>query len=129
MERSTDGSERQYTLQELADSAGVSIRTIRYYIGEGLLPQDPAFSRVFKYFTLEKGIVLGLLILLGGLGLLAYGVWVWKQAGYGALPYGENMRRLLPAVTLVVVGIQVVFSSFFMSVLGLKTSSRKPPTV
>jgi len=38
VERSTDGNERQYTLQELADSAGVSIRTIRYYIGEGLLP-------------------------------------------------------------------------------------------
>ena len=100
-----------------------------FAIGEGLLPQDPAFSRVFKYFTLEKGIVLGLLILLGGLGLLTYGVWVWKQAGYGVLPYGDNMRRLLPAVTLVVVGIQIVFSSFFMSVLGLKTSSRKPPTV
>jgi DNA-binding transcriptional MerR regulator len=30
--------ERQYTLQELAAAAGVSIRTIRYYIGEGLLP-------------------------------------------------------------------------------------------
>jgi glycosyltransferase involved in cell wall biosynthesis len=100
-----------------------------FAIGEGLLPQDPAFSRVFKYFTLEKGIVLGLLILLAGLGLLGYGVWVWKQAGYGVLPYAENMRRLLPAVTLVVVGIQIIFSSFFMSVLGLKTSSRKPPTL
>lgn len=33
-----DSNERQYTLQELADTAGVSIRTIRYYIGEGLLP-------------------------------------------------------------------------------------------
>src|SRR5688572_21740162 len=30
--------ERQYTLQELATAAGVSVRTIRYYIGEGLLP-------------------------------------------------------------------------------------------
>ena len=38
MERISGGDERQYTLQELADSAGVSIRTIRYYIGEGLLP-------------------------------------------------------------------------------------------
>lgn len=38
MERSSVSEERQYTLQELADSAGVSIRTIRYYIGEGLLP-------------------------------------------------------------------------------------------
>lgn len=34
----TQPDERQYTLQELATNAGVSIRTIRYYIGEGLLP-------------------------------------------------------------------------------------------
>lgn len=38
MERRSYSDGRQYTLQELADSAGVSIRTIRYYIGEGLLP-------------------------------------------------------------------------------------------
>jgi hypothetical protein len=52
---------------------------------------------------------------------------VWKQAGFGLLLPGENLRRLLPAVTLVVLGIQTIFSSFFMSVLGLKTVSRKPP--
>ena len=98
-----------------------------FAIGEGLLPQDPKFSRVFKTFTLEKGICLGLAILLLGLGLLLHGVWIWKRAGYGMLSYGDNMRRLIPAVTLIVVSIQMVFSSFFLSVLGLKTDSRRPP--
>ena len=98
-----------------------------FAVGEGLLPQDPKFSRVFKTFTLEKGICFGLAILVLGLGLLLHGVWVWKRAGYGLLSYGDNMRRLLPAVTLIVVSIQIVFSSFFMSVLGLKTNSRHPP--
>jgi hypothetical protein len=98
-----------------------------FAIGEGLLPEDPRFSAVFKTFTLEKGICFGLAILILGLGLLLHGVWVWQRAGYGLLSYGDNMRRLLPAVTLVVVSIQAVFSSFFMSVLGLKTDSRRPP--
>ncbi len=98
-----------------------------FAIGEGLLPQDPKFSRVFRIFTLEKGIGLGLAILLLGVGLLLHGVWIWKRAGYGLLSYGDNMRRLLPAVTLIVVSIQTVFSSFFMSVLGLRTDSRRPP--
>ncbi len=98
-----------------------------FAIGEGLLPQDPRFSKVFRVFTLEKGIGLGLAILVLGLGLLLHGAWVWKRAGYGPLSYGDNMRRLLPAVTLIVVAIQIVFSSFFMSVLGLKTDSRRPP--
>jgi glycosyltransferase involved in cell wall biosynthesis len=100
-----------------------------FAIGEGLLPQDQKFSRLFKYFSLERGIVFGLAVLLFGFGWLCYAFWVWGQAGYGPLPYGENMRRLIPAVTLIVAGIQTVFSSFFMSVLGLKTSTRRPPAV
>jgi hypothetical protein len=98
-----------------------------FAIGEGLLPQDPKFARVFRYFSLEKGLGVGLVIFLLGLGLLLHALWVWQQARYGVLPYGENMRRLIPAVTLIVVGIQIVFSSFFMSVLGLRTASRHPP--
>lgn len=98
-----------------------------FAIGEGLLPHDPRFARLFSFFSLEKGIVAGLLSMLLGLGLLVNGVWVWHQAGYGQLSPADNMRRLLPAVTLVVVGIQITFSSFFMSVLGLRTTSRHPP--
>ena len=98
-----------------------------FAIGEKLLPEDPRFSRVFKTFTLEKGICFGLVILALGLGLLLHNLWIWKQAGYGLLPYADNMRRLLPAVTLIVLSIQTIFSSFFMSVLGLKTGSRRPP--
>jgi len=59
--------------------------------------------------------------------LLLRAVWIWKQAGYGIISYGDNMRRSLPAVTLIMVAVQIVFSSFFMSVLGLKTASRHPP--
>jgi glycosyltransferase involved in cell wall biosynthesis len=98
-----------------------------FAIAEGLLPDDPKLSRAFKIFTLEKGIVLGLLVLLGGIVSLAHSVWVWKQAGFGELLPEENLRRLIPATTLIVLGIQTIFSSFFMSVLGLKTITRKPP--
>jgi len=100
-----------------------------YAIAEGLLPQDPKFTSIFKMFTLEKGIVTGLLVLLGGLILLVRAVWVWKQIGYGELSYADNLRRLIPAATLIIVSTQTIFSSFFMSVLGLKTVSRNPPTL
>jgi hypothetical protein len=100
-----------------------------FAIAEGLLPDDPQFSRAFKFFTLEKGILAGLLILLAGIVLLAHALWVWRQADYGTLDYAENLRRLIPAATLIVLGIQSVFSSFFMSALGLKTRFRKPPTL
>lgn len=98
-----------------------------FAIAEGLLPEDQKFTRVFRVFTLEKGIVFGLAVLLAGLALLGGAIWAWRQAHYGQLDYGENLRRLVPAVTLIVLGVQTVFSSFFMSVLGLKTATRKPP--
>jgi len=98
-----------------------------FAIAERLLPDDPKLSRMLKILTLEKGILLGLAVLLAGTALLARAIWIWKQAHYGLLDPSENLRRLIPAVTLMVLGVQGVFSSFFMSALGLKTAKRKPP--
>jgi len=98
-----------------------------FAIAEGLLPDDPKLTRVFKVFTLEKGILLGLAILLAGIILLVHALWIWRRTGYGNLPPEDNLRRLIPAATLVAVSVQIIFSSFFMSALGLKTKSRRPP--
>jgi len=100
-----------------------------FAIAEGLLPDDPVFSRAFKFFNLEKGILLGLVVLLAGIILSARAAWIWRQAGFGELSPEENLRRLIPAATLIVLGVQCVFSSFFMSALGLKTATRKPPAL
>lgn len=110
-----------------AQLCAFAVFTKVFAIGEGLLPQDARFARLFRFFTLEKGILAGLAALLVGLVLLFYALWVWRQTGYGVLPYEENLRRLIPAVTLILAGVQVIFSSFFLSVLGLKTHTRTPP--
>ncbi len=100
-----------------------------FAIAEGLLPDDPKFTRIFRFFTLEKGIIFSLLALLTGTLLLGRSIWIWKQAHYGIFPStAENLRRLIPAVTFIALGVQGVFSSFFMSALGLKTAKRKPPS-
>jgi hypothetical protein len=98
-----------------------------FAIGEGLLPDDPRFSRAFRYFSLEKGLIVGTLTLLAGAGLLASSIWAWKATGFGNIPYSENLRRIIAAVTLIIVGHQVTAASWFLSVLGLKTTSRRPP--
>lgn len=99
-----------------------------FAIAEGLLPEDPKLTRMLNIFTLEKGIFFSLFVLLTGIVLLARAVWFWEQVHFTAqLSPEENLRRLIPAVTLVVLGVQGIFSSFFMSVLGLKTANRQPP--
>ena len=94
-----------------------------FAIAEGLLPEDPKLNRLFHFFTLEKGIVVSLLVLAVGLGLLLRSVWQWKLAQFGPMPsMEENLRRLIPAATLILLGVQSVFSCFFLSVLGMKTT-------
>ena len=101
-----------------------------FAIAEGLLPDDPKLTGILKFFTLEKGILASLGVFLVGIILLARAVWLWGQVHFGQLPsMEENLRHLIPAATLVVLGIQGIFSSFFMSALGLKTKTRKPPAV
>jgi hypothetical protein len=98
-------------------------------IAEGLLPDDARFSRVFRYLNLERGIVAGSLLLACGLGLVGRAFWLWNAAGFGHLSYADNLRLLVPAAAAVCIGVQVIASSFFMSVLGLKTTQRTPPTL
>ncbi len=98
-----------------------------FAIGEELLPADPRFARAFRFFTLEKGVILGALLFFSGTATLLWSLWLWKMAGFGALSYVENMRRVIAASTLLTLGIQVIGASFFMSVLGLKTVTRHPP--
>ena len=121
------------TVACMAVIAGFQVAAFAFFtevfaIAEGLLPDNPKLSRLFKFFNLEKGILLGLGLILIGFGLLVRALWIWRAAGYGVLPSTEeNLRRLLPAATLAVLGVQTIFSSFFMSALGLKTVKRKPP--
>ena len=99
-----------------------------FAIAEGLLPEDRKFSNLFRYFTLEVGIVFGLALLLGGTFSLAQAALHWKAVDFGPLSYSENLRQIILAVTLISAGMQTIFSSFFLSVLGLKISNRTPPS-
>jgi glycosyltransferase involved in cell wall biosynthesis len=95
--------------------------TKAFAIAEGLLPEDPRFRSALQFITLERGLILGLLICLAGAAMLGWSIYLWSQVDFGSLPYPENLRRIIMAVTLIVIGLQVSFSSFFLGVLGLKT--------
>jgi len=91
-----------------------------FAISEGLLPKTASpLDILYKLFTLERGVLLGLLIFLVGLAKLIIAVLYWKAAHFGAISYPESLRQVIPAVTLMMVGVQVIFSSFFLSILNL----------
>lgn len=92
-----------------------------FAITEGLLPPDPLLDRLFdRWATLETGLALGTASALAGALLVARVVKDWSDAGFHGLAYGTTMRWMIPGVLLLVLGAQVVLSSFFLSILGLR---------
>ena len=93
--------------------------TKMFAISEGLLPADSRVTRLSRTISLERGLALGLLVFLAGGMLLAVAVNQWRIVEFGGLDYQSTMRWVIPGATLAVLGVQTVFSSFFMGVLGL----------
>ena len=87
-----------------------------YFMNE----KDPWFDRMRGRFRLEHGLLLGGAIILAGLVMGAIIVVTWINRGFGQL---SDERTAILAATLIVVGIQVFFSSFLLSILGLRRTS------
>lgn len=95
------------------------VMTQVYAITNELLPWSPRMDRVFRIFTLERGLAAGAVLAVTGCFLLLFAFLHWRSVGYGPLEYAKTMRWVIPGVTITTIGVQAVFSSFFVSMLGL----------
>ncbi len=84
-----------------------------YFMGE----RDAWFDRARERLRLEHGLMLGSAVALSGLALVTVVVLDWLDRGLGSL---SQERIAIAGATLLVVGIQIVFSSFLLSILGLR---------
>jgi len=70
-----------------------------------------------RYFKLEKGIILGFIVTLVGFLVGFVTLLNWARAGFGFL---WAIRPAIISLTLLVLGMEIIFSSFFLSILGLE---------
>jgi hypothetical protein len=84
-----------------------------YFMGE----KDPWFDRMRARFRLEHGLLLGGVFMLIGVAMGAVIVATWISHGFGSLA-DEHLAVI--AASLLIVGIQIFFSSFLLSILGLR---------
>ena len=75
---------------------------------------------VMKFFTVEKGIVLGILLFIAGIVCSILAVTVWSDMSFGELNPTNIMRLTIPAFTAIVLGAELVFSSFFLGILKIE---------
>ena len=87
-----------------------------------VLPMSPPLAAFLKVFTLERGIALGLSLGLGGLGLAVYSVIDWAHTHLAALDPSITMRIAIPSVTLMLAGAEIIFSSFLLEFIDVRTA-------
>jgi len=91
-----------------------------FAVSEGLLPEDPRLSKLFRYIKLETGLSAGTLLLIIGVVMSVYALNSWEAQFFGPLNPSKTLRLVIPAVTLITLGLETILSSFFLSILGLK---------
>ena len=93
-------------------------------IQRGLLLHDALFERLRRAIPLERGLILGVILLL--LGLIVFGVAVaeWTNVGFGQLTTGSTIRLVILSSSTLMLGAQILYGSFFLYLLDYRATRR-----
>ena len=96
-----------------------------YAIDQGLLGEDSRIWSASRRVTLELGLAVGAGLFAIGLASSVAALWNWGEQSFGHLDPRQTLRAVIPSALALTLGCQVALSSFFLSILGLKTTSRR----
>jgi len=91
-----------------------------FAVSEGLLPEDARLSAALRIISLEGGLIAGGLLLLVGVAGSIYALSGWGARSFGSLDPTRTMRIVIPSITALTLGFEIILSSFFLSILGMK---------
>jgi len=95
-----------------------------YAIDQGLLGEDSRIWSASRRVTLELGLAVGAGLVLIGLASSIAAIWNWGEQSFGHLDPSRTLRAVIPSALALTLGCQVALSSFFLSILGLRVTSR-----
>lgn len=98
-----------------------AVFTKTFALHEKLLPRTNRIEKLFRKVTPEKGIIVALIMLAIGAFTFIYTYAIWQEGTFYELGITITMRYVIASVTLLVLGFQLLFSSFFFNILKLNT--------
>ncbi len=101
-------------------SVSFSVLSKFFAVNEKILPENSRLKRILNKFTLERGVVLGFIFILGGLFGSIYAVVLLQEGIFNVLGITTTMRIVIISITALLIGFQIIFASFFYSILQLK---------
>jgi hypothetical protein len=97
-----------------------------YAGSEGFLPSEPGVQKLLGKLSLERGLILGVIIGVAGLVGVIFSLTYWQANKFGTLNYEHALRLMVPSVTALVLSCQLIFGGFFLSILGIKQTRHTP---
>jgi glycosyltransferase involved in cell wall biosynthesis len=88
-----------------------------FAIEQNLIKNDRFITFIERHFSLEKGLLMGLVLVVIGSGINIQILYKWYSTNFGAL---STLKIAIFASTLVVMGMQIIFSSWFIGIIGIK---------
>jgi glycosyltransferase involved in cell wall biosynthesis len=104
-------------------SFGAISRT--YATISGFLPDNTRAMAVLRHATTDRLTLAGALLAVLGTAAFAYALNIWATRDFGPLPNPMIPRMVLGGMTLVVMGMQVLFTGFVLGILGIPVKSRE----
>ena len=90
-----------------------------YAVQERLYPADAGYRHLYRHITLERGVIAGSALALGGFLSTLLAFYSWHQSGYGDLVIEHIARISIPSGLAITLGMEAILFSFFLSTLGI----------
>lgn len=92
----------------------------QFGISEGLLPPDPVFERRASVLSLERGLIIGSVLILFGLFGVLHVVHLWRVVHFGSLDPAWTSRITVSSLLSISLGVQTILASFFLAILRMQ---------
>lgn len=93
-----------------------------YAIQNHFLPNDKQINVILKHLTLEKGLLIGIPLLLFGLFIGLFSFITWKDSNFGSLAQKLMVKNVIISAFSLILGFQIIIYSFFYSIMRINKS-------
>lgn len=91
----------------------------------GFIPRSGSYDRLLESLTLERVLLVAVLLMLGGLAAMFWGLFEWARRDFGPLTSSATLRAVILAMTALVTGFQLMMSGFMSSMINIPIYERR----
>jgi Glycosyl transferase family 2 len=97
----------------------------RFATRYGFIPRSETFGGVLEALTLERLLIVAVILVLVGIGALFWGVSQWAAQHFGPFASAAALRAMIIALTTLVAGLQLMMSAFMASMIDIPLNERR----